>query len=189
MNIGIAIKAFFKALFNREFAQSVSSLLSNSPHPPLLPEPSKDKTATDKTASEQKIEVPSSQDISPGAVQILSLLQREGRFIDFLQEDLSQASDAQIGAVVRSTIYDGCRKALKQYLTLEPISTESEGESISIEEGFDPANIRLVGQVQGDPPFKGILRHKGWKLTKAQLPEINNEITNGVICPAEVELP
>ena len=175
MSIGIAFKAFFKALFNKEFSQSLAALLSGQA--PALPAPAEEPKALPKPA------------IAPGAVQVLGLLQREGRFIDFLQEDLAQASDAQIGAVVRSTIYSGCRKALQQYLTLAPVMSDSEeGSEVTVAEGFDPAAISLVGQVQGDPPFKGVLRHKGWKLVKAQLPEPDSA-NACIICPAEVELP
>ncbi|MBQ7567961.1 DUF2760 domain-containing protein [bacterium] len=177
MSIGVAFKAFFKALFNRDFSQKVAELLKGSAPEKLLPEKTEPQPAPELA-------------VPPGAVQILGLLQREGRLIDFLQEDLGQASDAQIGAVVKSTIYSGCRQALKQYLTLEPImADDEEGSEVTVPEGFDPENIRLVGQVQGDPPFKGILRHKGWRITKAQLPAITKQIETGVICPAEVELP
>ena len=180
MSIGIAFKAFFKALFNREFSQSVAALLQGKTTPALpAPEP-----------EPEPVPKPKLPDIAPGAVQLLGLLQREGRLIDFLQEDLTQASDAQIGAVVKSTIYSGCRKALQQYLTLEPImADDEEGNEVTVAEGFDPAAIRLVGQVQGDPPFQGVLRHKGWKIVKAQLPDIDQETETGIICPAEVELP
>ena len=178
MSIGIAFKAFFKALFNRDFSQKIAALLEGREPEKELPAP-----------EEKQKELPQFT-IAPGAVQVLGLLQREGRLIDFLQEDLGQASDAQVGAVVKSTIYSGCRQALRQYLTLEPIMADNEeGSDVTVPEGFDPASIRLVGQVQGDPPFQGILRHKGWKITKAQLPDINKEIETGVICPAEVELP
>ena len=178
MSIGIAFKAFFKALFNRDFSQKLNTLLEGGEPEKQLPAP-----------EEKPKELPKFT-VAPGAVQILGLLQREGRLIDFLQEDLGQAGDAQIGAVVKSTIYSGCRQALRQYLTLEPIMADNEeGSEVTVPEGFDPASVRLVGQVQGDPPFKGILRHKGWRITQAQLPEINQETETGVICPAEVELP
>lgn len=181
MSIGIAFKAFFKALFNRDFSQKITALLEGREVEKQLPAPE------EKPKEKQDVR---KFLIAPGAVQILGLLQREGRLVDFLQEDLSQASDAQVGAVVKSTIYSGCRQAIQQYLTLEPIMAENEeGSEVTVADGFDPATIRLVGQVEGDPPFKGILRHKGWKITKAQLPEITQETENGVICPAEVELP
>lgn len=168
MRIITAFKAFFKALFNKEFAEKLALLLA-------------DREVVQETPSR----VPS---LYPGAVGVLALLQREGRLIDFLQEDLENVPDAQVGAVVKSTVYKGCRKAVQEYLVLEPIRTEEEGIEITVEDGFDPGAIRLVGKVEGDPPFKGILRHKGWRLQKANLPQSAQDEDSDVICPAEVEL-
>ena len=89
-----------------------------------------------------------------GAVQILAILQREGRFIDFLQEDLSMYEDAQIGAAVRS-IHEGSRKALREHVTLEPIFDDAEGSTVTVAPGFDAQSVRLTGSVVGDPPFTG----------------------------------
>lgn len=168
MRIVTAFKAFFKALFNGEFAEKLALLLTGQ--------------------EEKKATSSSSPSLYPGAVGVLALLQREGRLIDFLQEDLENVPDAQVGAVVKSTVYKGCRKAVQEYLELEPIRTEEEGLEITVEEGFDPAAVRLVGKVEGDPPFKGVLRHKGWRLKKANLPQSNQDEDSDVICPAEVEL-
>ncbi len=169
MRIVTAFKAFFKALFNKEFANKLALLLT-------------DHEVVQETPSSG---VPS---LCPGAVGILALLQREGRLIDFLQEDLENVPDAQVGAVVKSTVYRGCRKAIQEYLVLEPIRTEEEGLEITVEAGFDPGAVRLVGKVEGDPPFKGVLRHKGWRLQKANLPQSAQDEDSDVICPAEVEL-
>ncbi|MFN2546972.1 MAG: DUF2760 domain-containing protein [Myxococcales bacterium] len=109
-------------------------------------------------------------------LQALAALQREGRLIDFCEEDLAGFSDAQIGAAAR-TVHDGCRKALRSLVTLTPVRSESEGASIEVPTGFDPRAVRLTGNVVGNPPFKGVLRHHGWRAGEA------------VIAPAEVELP
>ena len=87
-----------------------------------------------------------------GALQILSIFQRKGRLIDFLQEDLSAYDDAQVGAAVRS-IHNGCRDALAETLTLEPVIDDSEGNRVTVEPGFDAHAIRLSGNVSGNPPF------------------------------------
>ncbi|MGM9998431.1 MAG: DUF2760 domain-containing protein [Candidatus Bruticola sp.] len=167
MRIITAFKAFFKALFNGAFAEKLSLLLEDK--------------------ADQPVSSASTPSLYPGAVGILALLQREGRLIDFLQEDLENVPEEQIGAVVKSTVYKGCRKALKEYLTLEPVRSEEEGSDITIEEGFDPSSIRLVGKVEGNPPFKGILRHQGWRLAQANLPQSTDDDSD-IICPAEVEL-
>ncbi|MEZ4729075.1 MAG: DUF2760 domain-containing protein [Caldilineaceae bacterium] len=88
------------------------------------------------------------------ALQMLSILQREGRLIDFLQEDLSLYEDDQIGAAVRS-IHAGCKGALESHVTLEPVVADDEGSTITVPAGFDAHAIRLTGSVSGEPPFKG----------------------------------
>ncbi len=125
---------------------------------------------------------------SAPAVQMLSILQRKGRLIDFLQEDLSQYDDAQIGAAVRS-VHEGCKQALDEHLNLEPIYREPEGASVTIARGFDAHAVRLVGDVAGDPPFKGALRHPGWRVTRIQLPEQGRQGDAAmIVAAAEVEV-
>lgn len=131
--------------------------------------------------------IPSAPSPQP-AVQILSILQRQGRFIDFLQEDLTLYDDSQIGAAVRS-IHQGCREALQDHIQLKPIFSDAEGDEVSVAPGFDPRSIRLTGNVTGDPPFTGILRHRGWRVERLELPQATAEQKyDWVIAPAEVEI-
>lgn len=122
------------------------------------------------------------------AIQVLTALQQEGRFIDFLQEDLNLYEDAQIGAAVRS-IHEGCKRALGEVVELKPVLEEGEGSMVTIPPGFDSRAIRLTGNVSGNPPFKGILRHRGWKADRLELPKtVAAQEKNRVIAPAEVEI-
>jgi hypothetical protein len=118
-------------------------------------------------------------------VRLLALLQRDGRLVDFLQEDISSYGDADVGAAAR-VVHDGCAKSLNEYLTLEPLRTEAEGARITLPAGFDPSAVRLTGNVAGQPPFTGALRHHGWKVASVQLPTGDADVT--VVAPAEVEL-
>ena len=93
---------------------------------------------------------------------MLAILQRQGRLIDFLQEDLAPFEDAQIGAAVRS-VHAGCKQALDEHIQLEAIYPEAEGSVVSVPSGFDAYAIRLSGNVSGEPPFTGTLRHRGWR--------------------------
>lgn len=123
-----------------------------------------------------------------GAVQLLSILQRQGRLIDFLQENLDQYEDAQIGAAVRN-IHEGCKKALSEHVKLEPVFEQQEGSTVTLQAGFDANAIRLIGNVTGEPPFMGQLRHKGWRVKRVDLPERTQEHTNEmIVAPAEVEI-
>lgn len=122
-----------------------------------------------------------------GAVQVLAVLQREGRLLDFLSEDIDSYSDGQIGAAVRD-IHRGCRKALAEHVKLAPIRPEPDEAVVRIAAGHDASQVRLIGQVSGRPPFEGTLRHHGWRSTQINLPDIPAGHDPTVICPAEVEI-
>jgi hypothetical protein len=120
------------------------------------------------------------------ALRLLGLMQEEGRLVDFLEEDLASYPDDQIGAAVRG-IHEGCRKALRERIAFSPILPGREGESVVVEPGFDPAAIRLTGNVTGTPPFRGVLRHAGWRAERATIPARPGQDPH-VIAPAEVEI-
>ena len=120
-------------------------------------------------------------------LHVLSVLQREGRLVDFLQEDLSLYDDGQIGAAVRS-IHDNCKKCLLKNLSPQPVMEEAEGDTVSVPPDFDPAAIKLTGNVTGEPPFKGVLRHRGWRAAILELPVITGTGDPKIIAPAEVEI-
>ncbi|HKY03466.1 MAG TPA: DUF2760 domain-containing protein [Blastocatellia bacterium] len=121
------------------------------------------------------------------AVQILALLQRDGRLIDFFTEDISPYSDAQIGAAVRD-LQLSCRQSLERYIKLEPVLASEEGQTVTVEPGFSPAAIKLIGNVTGQPPLNATLRHKGWRVTSVTLPPLPEGDARSIIAPAEVEM-
>ena len=121
-------------------------------------------------------------------VQLLGLLQREGRLLDFLQEDIEPYDDAQIGAAARE-VHRGCRAAVREILGIRPILDAAEGSDVEIETDFDSTRIKLTGNVHGQPPYKGILRHCGWKMTENRLPKWTAKNQTDVLAPAEVEIP
>jgi len=145
-------------------------------------------TATDETTEASPPEAPKAPDAaSPAAAfQVLSMLQREGRLLDFLNEDIQQYQDAQIGAAVR-TVHAGCKEALDEILDLQPVMEDAEGTTLTVESDFDAEAIRLIGNVQGQPPFTGTLRHRGWRVERIDLPERMTD-TDDVIAAAEVEV-
>ena len=120
-------------------------------------------------------------------LHLLSVLQREGRLVDFFSEDLNLYEDAQIGGAVRA-IHENCKKAVNKSLSLEAVIDRGEGEEIQVDPGFDPEAIKLTGNVTGEPPFKGILRHKGWRTRKLELPALSGGQDARIIAPAEVEI-
>ncbi len=121
------------------------------------------------------------------AVQLLGLLQREGRLVDFLREDIQSYEDEQVGAAVRA-IHESCRQALSEHLTLEPVLSGNEGDEVTVPKDFDPSAIRLTGNVSGEPPFRGTLRHSGWRAKQVKLPSQPSGQDPKIVAPAEVEI-
>jgi hypothetical protein len=148
------------------------------------PVPKKQVRASAVSAAEREAQEQTRQRLF---LHLLSVLQREGRLVDFFFEDLNRYEDAQIGGAVRA-IHENCRKVVNKSLSLEAVIDRSEGEEIRVEPGFDPDAIKLTGNVTGEPPFTGILRHKGWRTQKLELPALSGVQNAGIIAPAEVEI-
>jgi Domain of unknown function (DUF2760) len=130
---------------------------------------------------------PRAEEHGAAALQLLALLQHEGRFVDFIEEDLTPYSDEQVGTAVRS-IHDGCRSALRDRIALHPIFAAAEGATVTVERGFDPAAVRVIGNVRGEPPYRGVLRHPGWRSESVRLPERTGDGDATIVAPAEVEV-
>ena len=120
-------------------------------------------------------------------LQLLALLQREGRLIDFLQQDITAFDDTDVGVAAR-VVHDGCGRALAAHASFEPIRSEQEDSPLELSAGYDAAEFKLTGHVTGKPPYRGTLRHRGWRLRELRLPEPLAGHDFHVIAPAEVEL-
>ncbi|MSP28489.1 MAG: DUF2760 domain-containing protein [Methylococcales bacterium] len=121
------------------------------------------------------------------ALQLLGLLQKEARFIDFIEEDIAAYSDADIGIAAR-VVHEGCSKAIKEHFTLAPVRSEAEGNKITLQQGFDATTVRLTGNIVGKAPFTGSLIHKGWQVTSVRLPKLTQGYNAAILAAAEVEL-
>lgn len=172
--VSLAFGTWLRILFDAEFAGRVQRLRAASGGEPF---------ASAKTAAPVIV-----REASPeAALQLLGLLQRNGRFIDFVEEEVAQYSDADIGVAAR-LVHEGCRKVLREHFTMRPVRDEAEGSAITLDEGFDAAAIRLSGNVVGKPPFRGTLGHRGWKVTQTRLPKLAEGHDAAIVAPAEVEL-
>jgi hypothetical protein len=118
---------------------------------------------------------------------MLSVFQQDGRLIDFLQQDVAAFSDEEVGAAAR-VVHGGCRKALQRLLTPARILKDEEGATVNVPAAFDANQIRLTGNVTGQPPFKGTLKHHGWTATELKFPTLAENMDYRVLAPAEVEL-
>lgn len=138
---------------------------------------------------EKRVEVPVEKPVATdtAALQLLGLLQREARFVDFIQEDVAPYTDAEIGAAAR-VVHGGCRKVLREHFALAPVRSEAEGSRVTLPAGFDAAAVRLTGNVVGQAPFTGTLGHRGWQVTEVKLPQLTDPQAARVLAQAEVEL-
>jgi hypothetical protein len=204
----LAFLCFFRVLFGKQLPPGAIAFLPAGTAPREAAKPEAAKAAAKDAAqpavrsenndrTEQRSEGRSENNDRPrvsagqhhreGALAMLALLQREGRLVDFLREPLDGFSDADIGAAARD-VHRGCRKVLDQHLSLEPVMPGAEEAKVAVPKGFDPAEIRLIGEAKGEPPFRGTLRHHGWRVVDAKLPALAEGVDRMVIAPAEVEL-
>ena len=172
--VSLAFRAFWNLLRSGTLPDDIVAAASVEPPPA--------DTAAAVVVARAPVERP-----DYGAVILLSVLQREGRLVDFLMEDLGTFGDAQIGAAVRD-VHTNCRRALVSAFELEPILEGAEEQAITVPGGFDPASIKLVGRVVGSGPFRGVLRHRGWRSSRVQLPALGGPDGRQIVAPAEVEV-
>ncbi len=164
MRLGLALRTLFRILGDAVFAEKIQHQL---------------------TAGAEEAPKPTR---SP-ALTFLATLQREARFVDFLEEKIDGYSDAQVGAAVRD-IHRDCASVVGRVFALEPLRTEDEDSQVTVPQGFDPAQTRLTGNVTGTPPHTGVLRHAGWRAARCEVPEWSGSDDAAlVVAPAEIELP
>ncbi len=170
----MAFVVFWRFIVDPKFAGSVMALRCGEP-----------AGGTGDSSPAQK---PRLAEAEPNAaLQLLGLLQQEGRFVDFLQEDVAAYSDAEVGAAAR-LVHEGCHRTLTEHLVIEPVRSEPEGTRVTLEEGFDSSAVRLTGKVLGQAPFTGSLTHRGWRVAEVKLPKVAAGHDLAIVAPAEVEL-
>lgn len=170
----------FRVLFDGRFAARVAALREGAPEPEALPAPS----APGDVAPPASVAAAQSS-ATTGALQLLSLLQREGRFVDFIQQDVAAFGDADIGAAAR-VVHEGCRRALRSHARVVSVRGEAEGASIVLESASP--DVKLVGNVAGAAPFRGVLRHRGWRVEELTLPTLLGSHDPKLVAAAELEL-
>jgi hypothetical protein len=163
----------FKVLGDPVLAMKVSKWLAAPEPPKPAPVPAPKAVPPEK--------------VHASGLFVLATLQEDGRFIDFLQQDVAAFSDEEIGAAAR-VVHGGCRKALQRLVAVDSVIKQEEGAPISVPAGFDANRIRLTGNVTGQPPFNGTLKHHGWVATKLNFPNLTESVDYRILAPAEVEL-
>lgn len=166
-----AFRAFFSLIFHGRIADDILDAFRPAAAPP----------APRVAAAPPPVET------ADRATQMLALLQRDGRLVDFLMEDLGAYSNEQVGAAVRD-VHRGCRQVLDKYAALAPVFEAAEGSTVTVEAGSEAARVKLVGNAAGSPPYRGVLQHRGWEATRLELPPLP-ATGRTVVAPAEVEVP
>lgn len=133
------------------------------------------------------VEPPKPTKPSGAPLRMLALLQAEARLVDFLMEDISGLPDAQIGQAVRE-VHKKAQTALKQHAVIEQVLGGNEGEKTTVQKGFDPSAVRVVGNVTGEPPFTGEINHPGWRVKELKLAAPPEGADEFVLQPAEVQI-
>jgi Domain of unknown function (DUF2760) len=184
--LSLAFGSFFSILSRPDFAADVQRLRDEGWPRPAAPAPTPAPAPVVAPVAPSPVSVPQLAS-ETAALQLLGLLQREARFVDFVQEDIQGYGDAEIGAAAR-VVHEGCRKVLREHFTLEPLRAEAEGSRLTLQPGFDAAAVRVSGNVVGQPPFSGTLAHRGWRATVTRLPRLAPGHDASIVAQAEVEL-
>ncbi|MEZ4442620.1 MAG: DUF2760 domain-containing protein [Polyangiaceae bacterium] len=187
-----AVVCLFRVLFDGGFAGRVWAVRDGmpalpKPDPEAEPEPEPEAEPEPDPEAEPEPEPEAVIDLPSGALAMLELLQREGRLVDFLQQDIAAFSDADVGAAAR-VVHEGCGKALRDHATVAPVRSEEEQSTVVVREGVATGEVKLTGKVAGEPPYRGKLQHRGWRVTELSLPKPLPGRDASVVAPAEVEL-
>lgn len=185
MSLGIAIKAFFAALGNRQTADQINAILVGQPA--IAPKPVEQATAS---PAEQPVTKPTPEKTSPpsrdAAITLLATLQREARLVDLVQEDLSQYSDAQVGAAARPCLQQ-CSAVLNRVMGLQPLIDAAEGAMVEVPPDASATRVQWLGEGSAS---SGKLVHHGWQAAKVELPTWTGESSDAkIIAAAQIQSP
>jgi hypothetical protein len=172
--IVLAFRAFFALLFNGGLPDDMIAELGLIPRPAPAPkEPPRPAAPVFKPAD--------------GALQLLGMLQRDARVLDFFMEDIGPYSDDQIGAAARD-VHQNARDVITRHFAPAPVIDAVEGSLASAPNG-NPAQVKYVGNVPANGKAgSGVLRHRGWRATAISLPQLTSQTDLAVIAPAEIEV-
>ncbi len=173
MRLFLAIGAFFRVIGNRDFATRVRAWKAEA-------------AGKKSSAGKGEAQPPGFGAAQAGALQLLRLLQQEGRILDFLEEDLAAYKDEEVGAAARA-VHAGCQQALSKVLDKRRILDKEEGATHRVEAGWDARRLRLMGKVSDHYPLEGRVVHPGWLAVAVKLPT-GVEREGAVLAPAQIEI-
>jgi hypothetical protein len=191
MRLGLALRAFWKALFDRAAAERMAVALD------AIGEARIESTAAPAQESKPdaavKPQVAAKPQVTPKpvagqnpAITLLATLQRDARLIDLIHEDLDQYQDAQVGAAARPCLKQ-CRQSLDRILKIEKLVAANENESVTVAADASAARYRWIGESPASDSTTAKLVHPGWQATSIELPQWSGRDEDAtVIAPAQV---
>ncbi len=168
-------------------AMVLIALLADRRRPPAV---GRDEPETLKPEPVRPAAVPiATNQAEAEVVSFLALLQEKGRLVDFLMDDITRYSDAQVGAAAR-VVHQGCKAVLVEHFRVAPICDQPEGGTVTVPLAYSADEYRLIGSVKGQAPFAGRVVHRGWRTQTVKLPRVLKPADDRLptIAPAEVEL-
>lgn len=182
----LGLQTLLRVWSDADFAARVGLLLEGKPTPDPVAVPAAPVEKTPAAPAPAPVPVPTAS--RHEALSLLSVLQREGRLIDFLKEPITGFSDAEIGAAARA-IHKDCAAVIDRMFAIEPLSARQEGDAIEVPANYDPSQFRVIGNAGGQTPLRGKLAHPGWKAARSDVPAWTGRADAAmVIAPAEVEV-
>ncbi len=182
----LALRVFWLTLLRPQFAAKIRQILEQSEQAMVAPPEPETPTAVEKPRAipPQVTPLPAGRN---DALTLLSVLQREARFVDFVMESLDGYTDAQIGAAVRD-IHRDCARVIERIFGLRAIISEAEGSFVNVPRGYDAARFRVLGEIGGSEPIRARVLHRGWEATRCQLPIWSGTAESTmIIAPAELQ--
>lgn len=181
MRLGLALRAFWLALFDRDAGEQIAILL-DAPTGALV-----DQQPT--VTRDAPITKPPPTQSSPAqnpAITLLATLQRDARLIDLIYENLDQYQDAQVGAAARPCLKQ-CRQSLDRILKIEKLVTAAENDTITVPADAAVSRFRWIGESSSSKTSTAKLVHPGWQAASIQLPQWSGQAEDAeIIAPAQV---
>lgn len=183
MRLGLALRAFWLALFDRDAGERIAILL-DAPTGTLVEQPPAVTVTRDvpKTAPPPTPSLPAQNP----AITLLATLQRDARLIDLIYENLDQYQDAQVGAAARPCLKQ-CRQSLDRILKIEKLVAAAENDTITVPADAAVSRFRWIGESSSSKTSTAKLVHPGWQAASIQLPQWSGQAEDAeIIAPAQV---
>ncbi len=186
MRLGLALRAFWRALFDRAAGERIAIVLDSPADARITPQPAAGHEPAKKTPSPAPVETAKPSPAQSPAITLLATLQRDARLIDLIYENLDQYQDAQVGAAARPCLKQ-CRQSLDRILKIEKLVPAAENESVAVPADASVARYRWIGESPASETGVAKLVHPGWRAASIQLPQWSGQAEDAnILAPAQV---